>query len=825
MSGKEAQSPIALLIANFAEAATGWKGKGKAASGSVSPLPLAPGQPYVLVGAPADISWLKLGGTEVEGLVVDAPSNQMADALLADEAAMEQLASRLRGINPLSLRFQVWTEGAERLTRRLSDSGIEFDRRDVPLVSGSTVGFWNTKRGGRELLSSVEMLRPCLPTLEYRRTTADAKRLLEGRRGKFVLKPDAALGGAGVRLGVSAAEIDALSESRQDGWVLESLAGDPETNVSPTVDLIVREEEVAFVGMGLQLLRDRVSYEGLRNLPQEATYGDSCIEFASAVGVELSRRGYRGPLNVDFVVTAEGRIHLVEINVRQSAPLETFVALRRRFGAGWKASSYLCETMSLPVVSRSATELSLPDGAGTDFAATLGPKKDSGGGQAVALLVASTSAERLASLRKVARELVVAKGPGETVAPTVSEAEASEPLLAGHQNALAKRMRKAAARYRAEFPLGAPDAITGSYPIPTNWNGQPETKVLAWFASPGCAWSLAGGCTMCNFSADEKPMTVAEASRSFAAHLDILDRGTRRIHLGPGGSFFDDREVPAPLRDEVLRGCSALPSLRSVGLETRPSLVTFKKLMRAIECLPDTVGDLTLGFGLECLDPLVREVAINKGYGTNHIDRAISVIERANLAQSRVRVDFEVYVLLKPLFLTERESIDEALRTIKWSFGRGATTVALFMNTIKHSTVQGYLANRQDLQPPYRYEAPYFRTAVEVLRGLPPTARAWTQVLGPQSGVLAEEQPRGCDLCTPLMLGAIMGFNFTRDSAILEEAARAWCPCRADWESTMEVTGLPLGERIEQGIEILEAAFPERPSRPESREGRTPIPG
>lgn len=280
--------------------------------------------------------------------------------------------------------------------------------------------------------------------------------------------------------------------------------------------------------------------------------------------------------------------------------------------------------------------------------------------------------------------------------------------------------------------------------------------------------------------------------------------------------------MPAALREEILERCSAIPSLRSVGLETRPSLVTLEKLTHTIECLPETVDDLTLGFGLECLDPLVREVAINKGYNTNHIDRAISVIEQANAAQSRVKVDFEVYVLLKPLFLTEREAIDEALRTIKWSFSRGATTVAMFMNTVKRNTIQGYLAARQDLDPPYRYQAPYYRTAIEVLRALPASARAWTQVLGPQSGVLAEGQPTGCQLCTPLLLGAIMGYNFTRDSAILEEAARAWCPCRGEWESALKITGPPLAGRIEAGLATLEAAFPAECDRFDGRRGFNP---
>ncbi len=312
---------------------------------------------------------------------------------------------------------------------------------------------------------------------------------------------------------------------------------------------------------------------------------------------------------------------------------------------------------------------------------------------------------------------------------------------------------------------------------------------------------------MCDFSADPETMSIDEAASEFREHLAELHPGVRRMHLGPGGSFFDDREVPSELRAAVLQSASVLPNLRSVGVETRPSLVSFPKLLDAVKSLPKGVRDLTLGFGLECLDPLIREVAVNKGYNTTHIDRAVSVIEKVNQAQCDVTVDFEVYVLLKPLFMTESEAIDEAVQTIGWSFARGATTVALFMNTIKQNTVQGYLSRREDLNPPFRFEAPYFRSAIEVLQRLPRGARAATQVLGPQSGVLAEGQPQGCPLCTPLMLGALMGFNFTRSDEILELAASSWCPCKLTWLTARKLQGPPMLTRLDQGISMLEDAW------------------
>jgi uncharacterized Fe-S cluster-containing MiaB family protein len=163
--------------------------------------------------------------------------------------------------------------------------------------------------------------------------------------------------------------------------------------------------------------------------------------------------------------------------------------------------------------------------------------------------------------------------------------------------------------------------------------------------------------------------------------------------------------------------------------------------------------------------------------------------------------------MLKPLFLSEQEAIDEALRTIEWVYVKGAETAVLFMNTVKPNTVQGYLASRDDLDPPIRYQPPYYRSAIQVLRELPQEQRRRTAVLGVQSGILAQGMPRGCPLCSPFLLGAIMGHNFTRDPAILHHAANSLCPCKGDWLDELEVPPVSLIDRINQGLAILENAF------------------
>jgi archaeosine synthase beta-subunit len=371
--------------------------------------------------------------------------------------------------------------------------------------------------------------------------------------------------------------------------------------------------------------------------------------------------------------------------------------------------------------------------------------------------------------------------------------------------ALVQRVRRSAASFRKHHPLTQAPWSASSYPLAAYVHGRPAVKTLVWFPGPGCTWSEAGGCLMCNFGESAPGLSRTSPDELLRAHLSELDPATAHVHLGPGGSFYDDRETPPEVRSAVLQVLSSLPVLRTVGVETRPNLVTLDNLLSTVEALPSGVDRLILGFGLECYDDLLRELAVNKGYSRSSLLRAADVIARANAERQRVVVEFETYVLLKPPLLTEGEGVEEALRTIEWSFRAGASTVALFMNTIKDATVQSHLAAHHDLSPPLRYQTPYLRSAVEVLRRLPQWAQARTSVLGVQSGVVATDGPRGCDRCGPFLLGALYAHAFVRSPEVIDRAAQSWCPCRDEWAAQMaHFDPAPLHDRARQLVDLMD---------------------
>src|SRR2546430_2763487 len=103
--------------------------------------------------------------------------------------------------------------------------------------------------------------------------------------------------------------------------------------------------------------------------------------------------------------------------------------------------------------------------------------------------------------------------------------------LSPETRALAARMRRITAHFRTQFPLSPPAWTSGSYPLSTNVAGKPGVKTLVWFPSPGCTWSLAGGCTMCDFGSNPNVGSVEDALRDFSELIGKIDHRAQRIHI------------------------------------------------------------------------------------------------------------------------------------------------------------------------------------------------------------------------------------------------------------------------------------------------------
>jgi hypothetical protein len=375
---------------------------------------------------------------------------------------------------------------------------------------------------------------------------------------------------------------------------------------------------------------------------------------------------------------------------------------------------------------------------------------------------------------------------------------------------LAKRMGQVMRRFRVAHPLSPPVWDSGIHTILTSPDGQPATKALVWYPSPGCGHARTGGCTYCNFGENTGLARMSHKLRDdyvfdrFNQQLARLDPGTRFIHLGPGGSVLAEHELSEPLRHRMYLALSRFPFLESVGIETRAAGLTVAMIEDDIVHLPAGLSEFSVGFGLESSDDWVRSVAINKRLSLPSLLAALHNISEANRRSRGPRVTADIYVFLKPPFVTEQEAIIDAARSVEWAFDNGAATVSVFLGTVKEQTLCAWLAEQTD-PPPFRYEPPFYYSAFEVLRLLAPPLAARTLFLGLVSGVPFRKGPRCCSLCGPYLSGLLTAHNVTRERALLDVARQVRCACRDNWQASLDLRPpLSLPQRLRAYVERLE---------------------
>lgn len=180
-----------------------------------------------------------------------------------------------------------------------------------------------------------------------------------------------------------------------------------------------------------------------------------------------------------------------------------------------------------------------------------------------------------------------------------------------------------------------------------------------------CPWR----CLMCDLW--KHTLEESVPPRAIPAQIDFALGELRRAHTGPlrqvklynSGSFFDRAAIPSsdhPAIAERLRG------FERVIVECHPALVN-----DAVVRFRDMLGGakLEVAMGLETIHPGVLP-RLNKRMTTEQFAAAADFLRRHEIA-------LRAFVLVKPPFLDEAESLLWARRSTEFAFDCGASVVSL----------------------------------------------------------------------------------------------------------------------------------------------------
>lgn len=306
-----------------------------------------------------------------------------------------------------------------------------------------------------------------------------------------------------------------------------------------------------------------------------------------------------------------------------------------------------------------------------------------------------------------------------------------------------------------------------------NFRGKVEKCAVIYLLSNGCEWALksANGCTMCGHLAKQTRKEDGISKNNLILQFEdacqqINFKKTPILYLYNNGSFLNDKEVDPEAREYILRRIQADPNIKMVVLESRPEFVQDDKIRRIKELVPDKYIEIAMG--LEVKSDIYRAICINKGFTLQTYTDAVKIIKKY--------LHVRTYVFLKPPFLTERESIESAIETIRYVFEIGCDTVSLEACTIQDYTLVSYLFKRG------MYQTPWLWSILEVVKQ---TWNCGKVIVGlfsfypSPTGV-----PYNCDRCSNEFRKALIQYNRTLDIKAFEQMKQ--CNCKQEWKKELD---------------------------------------
>lgn len=305
----------------------------------------------------------------------------------------------------------------------------------------------------------------------------------------------------------------------------------------------------------------------------------------------------------------------------------------------------------------------------------------------------------------------------------------------------------------------------------------------------GCSWARDhGGCLMCGYSKDSAsipPPPQFLLDQFFFALQQAKKTPISVVKIFTSGSFFDENEIPLNTRTQMLEHLSSLPNLRKVILETRPEYVKAEVIKGAKQNLGEK--SLEVAIGLETSNDHIRETCMHKGFQYQDYLQAATAI-RAHGCTLRV------YLLLKPLFLTEKEAIADTISSALAAVRDGATTVSINPVVVHKGTLLEILWRQKNYRPPWLWSV--VETLIKIREQLPAQNHV---ICHPVAGGKSRG-PHNCGRCDKRVLHAIRTFSLTQNQQSFLDLN---CACKPLWEAIKKLEFVNREPLLEELIQHL----------------------
>jgi radical SAM enzyme (TIGR01210 family) len=310
-------------------------------------------------------------------------------------------------------------------------------------------------------------------------------------------------------------------------------------------------------------------------------------------------------------------------------------------------------------------------------------------------------------------------------------------------------------------------------------NGIQVKTLTIIFKSAGCRWGKAGGCTMCGYVYDcaSEPPTLEDYKAQLARAMKKTEKFSKfMVKIFTSGSFLDEQEVPYEARDMILKILEEDQRVVKVLAETRPNFVTEDNVQECLKILKNKPFELA--FGLETSSDKIRKDSINKGFTFMDFVRAAEIARKNG-------VTVKAYLMLKPLFLSERQALEDIIHSID-DAAPYADTISINLCNVQKGTLVETLWEKGQYRPPWLW------SIVEILQRAK-ASHPDLPLMSDPVGAGSKRGPHNCKICSSDVADSLRTFSLTQNPADLSKID---CECKELWKKVLELEDFTYGKPI-----------------------------
>jgi len=286
----------------------------------------------------------------------------------------------------------------------------------------------------------------------------------------------------------------------------------------------------------------------------------------------------------------------------------------------------------------------------------------------------------------------------------------------------------------------------------------------------GCSWALSnsGGCSICGYIYDNPQHTdfekIIKTIRG-ALKGKIEKEEKYSVKLFTSGSFLDNKEVPTEFQIAILEEIKIYDQIEEIVIESRPEYISSKSLEILSKIID--INKLEIAIGLESSNNEILRNSINKGFYWEDFKKAVKTSINAG---ARVKA----YLLFKPPFISEYNSVEDILRSISKVVEIGVDTVSINAISIHRGTYLSNLYEKNQYRPPWLWSLFYLCKEIKMQF---PKLRVICDIVAGGT----ERGAHNCGSCDKDLLNILKEFTLTQNIDTLKQDVQ--CSCQNEWKS------------------------------------------